>query len=67
MEDGSSKTHETRPTEVQRGEKATIKTINAIMSFQNLFDIDTKDKLVILSSGASASPEVMHDHRKRAL
>lgn len=50
-----------RPTEIARSQRNTTKTIEAIQSFLIPFTVDTKDKLLILSSGQAASDDVEHD------
>uniref|UniRef100_UPI00358E53D5 uncharacterized protein n=3 Tax=Myxine glutinosa TaxID=7769 RepID=UPI00358E53D5 len=55
------KHRDVRPTEILRSEKNVVKTCEAIESFLNPFDVETKDKLLILSSGAAASDDVVKD------
>ena len=45
-----------QPAEVEKSEKMVKRTIEAITSFQNPFDLPDKSKLYCLSSGAAASP-----------
>ena len=50
-----------RPTEIVRSQRNTEKVIEAVQSFLNPFTVDTKDKLLILSSGKAATQDVEHD------
>ena len=50
-----------RPTEIQRSEKLVANTESAILGYNNPFDVDNWDDLVILSSGTVATDEVARD------
>ena len=50
-----------RPTEIARSQKNTSKALDAVQSFINPFTVDTKDKLLILSSGQAATDEIEND------
>ena len=50
-----------RPTEINRSQRNTAKTIVAVQSFLNPFTVDTKNKLLILSSGQAATDEIEKD------
>jgi len=56
-----TKHRDVRPTEVRRGEKLVNAAKDAINSFLNPFAIDTKDQLLIISSGSAASETVTKD------
>ena len=57
----SGMTHrDIRPTEVKRGESRVEKTVETLENFVNPFDAD-KERLLCVSSGISASPEVEKD------
>ena len=56
-----TKHRDVRPTEVKRGEKLVNAAKDAINSFLNPFAIDTKDQLLIISSGSAASETVTKD------
>lgn len=63
MVDGNygQKHRDVRPTEIRKGERLVRKTKEAISSFLNPFDVDMKDKLVILSSGCVVSDDIAAD------
>ena len=50
-----------RPTEIIRSQKFTLRAIEAIQSFLSPFEVDSQDKLVILSSGQAATDEIAKD------
>ena len=50
-----------RPTEIARSQRHTARAIEAVQSFLNPFTVDTRDKLLILSSGQAASDDIEHD------
>ena len=51
----------TRPFEVKKTEESVQKARDAMCNFLNPYDVDTKDQLLILSSGAAATSEVERD------
>ena len=55
---GSTKHKDLRPSEVMKSEKSVSKTTTAIRSFMNPFDVDDREKLYSLSSGAPATVSV---------
>ena len=56
-----TKHRDVRPREVRKGEKLMKKTMDAVCSFLNPFTVETKDQLLILSSGGAASDDVAAD------
>ena len=50
-----------RPAEVKKGEKLVNKTVDAVKSFLNPFDVPEKTKLYCLSSGAATSSDIEID------
>ena len=58
---GDSKHRDTHQAEIHRSEKCVKKAQEAVNSFINPFSLETKDQLVILSSGAAASADVTVD------
>ena len=56
-----TKHRDTRQTEIHRSEKWVCKAEDAVKCFINPFDLGTKDKLMILSSGSAASEDVTRD------
>ncbi len=58
---GNRKHKDLRPTEVMKSEMRVQKTIDAINSFMNPFDVPDKEKLHSISSGAAAPTEIMGD------
>ena len=58
---GSRKHKDLRPAEVRKSEQKVQRTIDAVNSFINPFDVPDKEKLYSLSSGAFASPEITED------
>lgn len=56
-----TKHHELRPAEMLKSEKLVRKTIEAVESFLNPFELGSTDNLFILSSGAAVSAEVQRD------
>lgn len=56
-----TKHHDIRPAEILKSEKLVVRTREAVESFINPFDVENKNHLLILSSGASATPEVEKD------
>ena len=50
-----------RPAEVKRGERLVSRTVDAIKSFMNPFDIEDENKLYCLSSGAASSTVIETD------
>jgi len=63
--DGDSETthRDIRPTEVKRGESRVEKTVETFENVVNPFNAD-KERLLCVSSGISASPEVEKDIRR---
>ena len=56
-----AKHRDTRPVEIQRSEDNVKKAQQAVTSFINPFDLEIKNELLILSSGAAASAYIAHD------
>ena len=56
-----TKHHELRPAEILKSEKLVTRTMEAVESFLNPFEVESKDHLLIVSSGAAASDEVQKD------
>ncbi|KAI3389261.1 hypothetical protein SNEBB_009934, partial [Seison nebaliae] len=56
-----TKHRDVRPAEVRRGEKLVNAIKDAINSFLNPFTVETKDQLLIISSGSAASETVTKD------
>lgn len=50
-----------RPTEVTRSEKSVARTLAAVESFTNPFEVHDKEKLIMLSSGATVPAEIEKD------
>ena len=50
-----------RPSEIRRSERNVKSTIGAIESFLNPFEVDNRDELYCISSGAPASTEIEID------
>ena len=50
-----------RPAEVKKGEKQVNKTVDAVKSFMNPFDVPEETRLYCLSSGAAASSDIETD------
>ena len=53
--------HDLRPAEVTRSEKSVAKALAAVGSFINPFDVPDKERLIILSSGATVPNEIEKD------
>jgi len=56
-----TKHHDLRPCEITKSEKLVNRTREAVESFMNPFEVERKDHLLIISSGATASDEVQKD------
>jgi len=62
MQQSESHEHrDMRPTERARSQRNTSKAIEAVQSFLNPFTVDTKDKLLIISSGQAATDDIERD------
>ena len=61
-DDSDAKTHrDLRRTEIERSEANVVKVAEAIVGFINPFEMEQKDKLYCISSGASAPSEIERD------
>ena len=56
-----SKHRDQRPSEIRKSEASVKKTISAVKSFLNPFDVDDKTGLYVLSSGARVPADVEKD------
>lgn len=62
LDSADTTTHRSvRPSEIRKGEELVQKARDAICNFLNPFDVDNKDKLVIISSGCVVSEDVSRD------
>ena len=62
MDSNENSSHkDIRPAEIRKSEEATNAVMNAIRSFTNPFDVDNKEVLYCLSSGAPAPKDVEED------
>ena len=53
--------HDLRPAEVTRSEKSVARALAAVESFVNPFDVHDKERLIMLSSGATIPGEIEKD------
>lgn len=60
-EEDGVKHRDLRPSEILNSEKAVTKAMAAVRSFVNPFSAEVANNLIILSSGASVSPDVQKD------
>ena len=60
----SARHSDTRPSELRRGEALVRKTVEAIRSFNDSFDISDTEKLYRISSGNPVSPDIEADMLK---
>jgi hypothetical protein len=61
-DDSDAKKHrDLRITEIERSEANVVKVAEAIVGFINPFEMEQKDKLYCISSGASATSEIERD------
>jgi hypothetical protein len=62
VDDSDVKKHrDLRKTEIERSEANVVKVAEAIVGFINPFEMEQKDKLYCISSGASATSEMERD------
>ena len=57
----ATKHRDLRKTEIERSEANVVKVAEAIVGFINPFEMEQKDKLYCISSGASATSEIERD------
>jgi hypothetical protein len=57
----AKKNRDLRRTEIERSEANVVKVAEAIVGFINPFEMEQKDKLYCISSGASATSEIERD------